>query len=149
MSATTATATVPHRLAPGHSPAWGPAARLLTAACAGALAAALWLPARPPQPPATTATGIAPSVAAQPVLDMLREAAALGQPYAAVDLLAALLTGYDADDDAATLFEAMLLLDREWDRPEMLTSGMIQRVLQKYCPADPLLRHFWVCEAGE
>lgn len=145
--------TVPAgRGTPRHPPAWTGTARLLGAACAGALVAALWLqaPWEPAPAKATAAPPMAPlSTAALPPPDALRADATLGLPYATQGLVTTLLARYEAAGDQTALFEAMLVLDREWDQPEMLRSGLIQRVVQTYCPHEPLLRHFWMCDAGE
>ncbi len=130
-----------------HRPDWTGAARLLAAACAGALAAALWLPASRTSAPARAAAALpAPDA---PALVELRAEASLGRPYAALDLITALLKRYEASADEAALVEAMLVLDSAWDQPEVLRSGVIQRVLRTYCPTERLLTHFWLCESGE
>ncbi len=133
----------------GHAPmATLRAIPLLAAACAGALAAALWLPARwQPAPPKATAMTALP-VAALPPLDELRADASVGRPYAALDLISALLTRYETSGDQEALFEAMLVLDREWDQPQVLASDVIDRVVRKHCPTERLLRRFWLCDPG-
>ncbi|WOO31597.1 hypothetical protein [Diaphorobacter limosus] len=131
---------------------WARVLPLLVAAGAGALVAGLWLPLqRPPSTAggATAAMATPLRHAALPPLPELRANAAMGQPYAAADLIDLLLARYDADGDPQALFEAMLLLDRNWDQPQVLASGVIQQVVQERCPAERLLRHFWICDQGE
>lgn len=137
------------RPAPRRLPAWSGATRLVAIACVAsvALGTALWLPAHwQPLPPKA---GAAQPMAALPPVGRLREDASLDIPYAALDLVTTLLARYDATRDQTALFEAMLVLDRQWDRPEVLGSGILQRVMQGYCPAEPMLRHFWLCHEGE
>lgn len=137
-----------HRAAPRPVLGWAGMASLLAAGCVGVLVAALWLPARW-QTPTAIATSIPPPAVTLVPLDELRINASVGQPFAAADLVAALLTRYETNDDKDALFEAMLVLDREWDQPQVLASGVIDRVVRKHCPAERLLRHLWICATGE
>jgi len=136
------------RPVPRHLPAWSGATRLLAIACVAAVAlgTALWLPAHwQPLPPKASA---AQPMATLAQVDSLREDASLGMPHAALDLVTTLLARYDTTRDQTALFEAMLVLNSHWDRPEVLSSSVLQRVAQQYCPNEAMLRHFWMCNLG-
>ncbi|MFT3717396.1 hypothetical protein [Pseudorhodoferax sp.] len=117
--------------------------------CAAALVAHAGLPPAwwgPPAPPSPTVAALA---SGSDSLDWLRSDAAIQAPYAAMALTAALLDRFEAGGDSQALFEAMLVLDQHWDRPDFLASGLIQRVVERHCPTALQLRRFWLCEAGE
>lgn len=74
--------------------------------------------------PAITFPAFQPSDAA---LERLRANASLQAPFAGTALPAALLDRFEASVDRQTSFEALLVFDRDRDRPEFLASDLALR----------------------
>lgn len=142
---------------------WTPSERpWLTAALAGValtlaatLVAALTpMPELAEPPPAARSLAIAMAAPAEEcaadavALDVLREDTSMGDPQAALTLVAALLDRYERVGNSNDLSEAVQWIDRGWAEGHYQQSGLATRVYEQHCETDAMRWH-WLCEHGE
>jgi hypothetical protein len=122
---------------------------IVQALAIGALLLTLALGSRaaPPQPPQAQALS-SPRVIEVSELDSLRDDAALGGPWAGVQLVTALLDNYERAHDSDDLFEAMQWIERGWHHGQYQDLGIATRVFERHCD-HKVLRWHWLCDRGE
>lgn len=100
--------------------------------------------------PATPQLMASRTPAAQPLgpsgLDPLRNEALMGDEMSRRRLIGILFDRFDANGDAGDLYEAMVWLDRQWDRTGQAEQG--PRVVAHYC-GQRVVRWHRLCDAGE
>ncbi|MDM0021920.1 hypothetical protein [Variovorax saccharolyticus] len=79
-------------------------------------------------------------------LDLLRDEAGSGNELSNWTLANALLDRYDTSADPSELYEAIVWLDRQWDRNGR--AELAARVTARYC-GQRVVRWHWLCVPGE
>lgn len=138
---------------------WTPSERwwraLGIAGLAFALVAALASLHEPRQPPAgarVAAVAVAaPDHECPPdavALDVLREDSSMGDPQAAITLVAALLDRHENAGNVQDLIEAAQWMDRGWAEGHYQQSGLASRLFERHCDTEAISGH-WLCDRGE
>lgn len=95
-------------------------------------------------PPAAGVPRMRPAPTA--TLDHLRSQAAAGDELASWNLATTLLNRYDTTANPEELYEALVWVDRLWDKTGKVE--MAERITARYC-MQRVARWHWICSLGE